>query len=193
MNASQPLAPAQQLSLPVEGMHCASCVGRVESALAKVPGVKQVAVNLATERADIELNETIDPTALVNAVKKIGFDVPLKNIELAIDGMHCASCVGRVERTLKAVPGVTDAAVNLATERASVDGVADVDALIAAIQKTGFGARSLDHAGPDHSSETASKKDVEQAELKRDLILALQPRSWLPTRSSSRADYLFTR
>lgn len=173
MNASHPLAPAQRLSLPIEGMHCASCVGRVESALSKVPGVKQVAVNLATERADIELNETMDPTALVAAVKKIGFDVPLKNTELAIEGMHCASCVGRVERALKAVPGVTDATVNLATERASVDGVAKVDALVAAIQKTGFGTRSLDDAGVDHSSEAATKKDVEQAELKRDLILAL--------------------
>lgn len=173
MSVSQQAAPVQRLSLPVEGMHCASCVGRVESVLAKVPGVGRVAVNLATEKADIELNDTVDPAALVAAVKKIGFDVPVQHIELAIDGMHCASCVGRVERVLKAVPGVAGASVNLATERANVEGVANTDTLIAAVQKIGFDAHIADAATPDDNLIAATKKDAEQAELKRDLIIAL--------------------
>lgn len=45
-------APNSRLSLPIEGMTCASCVGRVERALTAVPGVQTAAVNLATERAD---------------------------------------------------------------------------------------------------------------------------------------------
>jgi P-type Cu+ transporter len=44
----------------------------------------------------------------------------VRAVELSIEGMHCASCVGRVERALAAVPGVSAAAVNLATRRATI-------------------------------------------------------------------------
>ena len=119
-------AQAAAISLPIEGMTCASCVGRVEAALAKVEGVASVSVNLATERADIRLNRPVDRMELIQAIEKVGYDVPQGTIELAIGGMTCASCVGRVEKALKAVPGVTEAVVNLATERATVRGVASV-------------------------------------------------------------------
>merc|ERR1712000_435269 len=65
-----------QVSLPIEGMTCASCVGRVEAALAKVEGVQSVSVNLATERADIRLNTLVNRMALVEAVEKVGYEVP---------------------------------------------------------------------------------------------------------------------
>ena len=102
-------ATAAAISLPIEGMTCASCVGRVEAALAKVPGVDSVSVNLATERADIRLASPVDRIALIQAVEKVGYDVPAGTVELAVEGMTCASCVGRVEKALKAVPGVTEA------------------------------------------------------------------------------------
>jgi len=95
------------ISLPIEGMTCASCVGRVEAALAKVPGVDSVSVNLATERANIRFAGPVDRMALIQAVEKVGYDVPAGTVELAVEGMTCASCVGRVEKALKAVPGVT--------------------------------------------------------------------------------------
>ena len=66
---------------------------------------------------------------------------PSGPFDLTVEGMHCASCVGRVERALKAVPGVEDAAVNLAAERATVTGRADPAALVAAIEGAGFSAR----------------------------------------------------
>src|SRR5437667_73620 len=113
------------ISLPIEGMTCASCVARIERSLSKVEGVQSVSVNLATERADIRANAAVDRKALVRAVEAAGYSVPsVAGIELAVEGMTCASCVGRVERALKAVPGVTEAIVNLATERASVRGAA---------------------------------------------------------------------
>jgi Cu+-exporting ATPase len=61
-----------------------------------------------------------------------------------IAGMTCASCVARVEKALKAVPGVRDATVNLATEKASVAGTGALDAtaLIAAVEKAGYEARA---------------------------------------------------
>ncbi|HHL2446830.1 TPA: heavy metal translocating P-type ATPase [Pseudomonas aeruginosa] len=164
-------AQAAAISLPIEGMTCASCVGRVEAALAKVEGVASVSVNLATERADIRLNRPVDRMALIQAIEKVGYDVPQGTIELAIGGMTCASCVGRVEKALKAVPGVTEAVGNLATERATVRGVAAVADLIAAIEKVGYEANPVD-TGAQADEEAAEKKDAERAELKRDLTLA---------------------
>ncbi|EML7992076.1 copper-translocating P-type ATPase, partial [Stenotrophomonas maltophilia] len=164
-------ATAAAISLPIEGMTCASCVGRVEAALAKVPGVDSVSVNLANERADIRLAGPVDRIALIQAVEKVGYDVPAGTVELAVEGMTCASCVGRVEKALKAVPGVTEATVNLATERATVRGVAAVADLIAAIEKVGYEANPVD-TGAQADEEAAEKKDAERAELKRDLTLA---------------------
>ena len=118
-----------RIVLDVEGMTCASCVGRVERALQAVTGVRGASVNLATERAEIT-GLDLDRAALVKAVEGVGYDVASPPVDLAIDGMTCASCVARVERALKAVPGVTGATVNLATERAHVIGQADAVALI---------------------------------------------------------------
>ena len=92
-------------------------------------------------------------------------------LTLPVEGMTCASCVGRVEKALKAVPGVTEATVNLATERATVRGVAAVADLIAAIEKVGYEANPVD-TGAQADEEAAEKKDAERAELKRDLTLA---------------------
>lgn len=161
------------ISLPIEGMTCASCVGRVERALNKVPGVGAVSVNLATERADITADGPVVRKALVEAIESAGYSVPSAPVELSVQGMTCASCVGRVERALKAVPGVTEASVNLATERATVRGAADAAALIAAIAGAGYEAKLVEAAtGSDTDDEAGERKDMERRALKRDLILA---------------------
>ena len=103
-------------------------------------------------------------------------------IELAIEGMTCASCVGRVERVLCKVPGVQSAAVNLATERAQVlpdphapDGQAlDPAALVAAVQRAGYEAHAIDTAVPAHAAddESSHRRDAEINSLRRELTLA---------------------
>ena len=91
--------------LMIEGMTCASCVGRVERALKAIPGVSQASVNLATERASVQTDGSVPREALVQAIHKAGYEVTAPAAqELLIEGMTCASCVGRVERALKAVP-----------------------------------------------------------------------------------------
>ena len=159
------------LSLPVEGMTCASCVGRVERALANVPGVSSVNVNLATEKAEVSSDAPMDKSALVAAIEKVGYTVPAKTVSIAIEGMTCASCVARVERALEAVPGVTSAMVNLATERATVTGSADAAALVQAIEKTGYDARLVENTGAEDDA-LASRKEAEEALLRRDLTVA---------------------
>ncbi|WP_198151094.1 heavy metal translocating P-type ATPase [Hyphomicrobium sulfonivorans] len=153
-------------------MTCASCVARVEKALGKVDGVSAVSVNLATERADLRTSGAVNRNELVQAVQAAGYDVLANSVELAIEGMTCASCVGRVEKALKAVPGVTDAAVNLATERASVRGTDDITALIDAVASAGYTARQIGGNIGAEDDEAAERKEAERVELKRDLIIA---------------------
>ena len=162
------------LTLPIEGMTCASCVGRVERALKEVPGVSDAVVNLATERAAITGKAALDRPRLVAAIENAGYGVPAPSgaVELSVRGMTCASCVGRVERALRAVPGVSDAAVNLATERATVQGSADTASLIAAIADAGYEAAPVGQGQAERQS-TDQRKDAEERALRRDFILAL--------------------
>lgn len=136
-------APASDLRLPIEGMSCASCAGRVERALRQLPGVEDVAVNLATETADVRGSGLPATADLVRTIEAAGYRVGTDETELTLEGMTCASCAGRVERALGQVPGVVEATVNLATERARVQtaGPADPGRLIAAVAAAGYTAR----------------------------------------------------
>ncbi|MBK7460122.1 MAG: copper-translocating P-type ATPase [Betaproteobacteria bacterium] len=131
-----------EVRLQVGGMTCASCVRRVEKALATVPGVAAVSVNLATEQATVLAGPEVTAPALAAAVRRAGYEVPLATATLRVEDMTCASCVGRVEKALLKVPGVTAVSVNLATERATVERLASVpvSALVAAVGKAGYAA-----------------------------------------------------
>lgn len=142
--------PPNALHIPIEGMTCASCAGRVERALRKVPGVADVQVNLATETASVSTNSPAPAlTTLINAVVQAGYQVPTGQADWHIDGMSCASCVGRVEKALLAVPGVSTATVNLATEQAHVQWVGHQApmGIEAAVESAGYQARPVVAAG----------------------------------------------
>jgi len=135
------------LSLPVEGMTCATCATRIERVIHKLPGIESASVNLATEQADVAFQEgALGITDIAQAITKAGFKVPPTSHQLAITGMTCASCVGRVEKSLGKVDGVISAVVNLATEQATVQietGRASIADLIRAVEKTGYGAEAV--------------------------------------------------
>ncbi|MFZ7095952.1 heavy metal translocating P-type ATPase [Luteimonas dalianensis] len=162
------------VTLPVEGMHCASCIGRIEAALGAVEGVADASANLATGRVQVSAQPgaNVDQAALVGAIEKAGYRVSAGTTELAVTGMTCASCVGRVERALQAVPGVESAAVNLATERATVRGTAGAGALVDAIASAGYRASPIDAGAPATDDEAAARRDAERRALGRDVLLA---------------------
>lgn len=162
---------AQTVVLPIEGMTCASCVARVERALQAVPGVSQAHVNLATEKAEVRFSNPVTYDLLVRTVENTGYGVPLANTELSIEGMTCASCVGRVERALAGVKGVRSAHVNLATERATVEGTASPEDLVKAVENAGYDAALIGDTGAAEA-EASARKDAERAGLKRDLLVA---------------------
>ncbi len=162
-------AQADRFDLAVSGMSCAGCVRRVERAIAAVPGVAAVSVNLASERAAITPGDGFDAGRVVDALALAGYPALTETLDLAIAGMTCASCAGRVERALLGVPGVRAASINLATEQARVQvlaGAASPGDLAAAVRRAGYGAAlpeaGMADAGP---AEAAARRDGVMAAL----------------------------
>lgn len=172
-NLSQ--SSANRLSLPVEGMTCASCVGRVERALKAVDNIDTAVVNLATERADITFKEHVDVDAAIRAIESSGYKVREEITELAIEEMTCASCVGRVEKALTQIPGVIEASVNLATERARIrhlSGAVTVADLEAAVVQAGYKPRRLSDASTNVNEQADERREQEERSLRRSLFTA---------------------
>ncbi|MFO7543449.1 MAG: heavy metal translocating P-type ATPase [Thiobacillus sp.] len=138
---------SSSLAVAIEGMTCASCSARLEKVLKQIDGVTDATVNLATETATI--TGLADVATLQRAIEKAGFSMPTESFTLAITGMTCASCSARAEKALNKVAGVLDATINLATEQATVTVArgTSVAALIAAVERTGFGAQLPQSAG----------------------------------------------
>ena len=155
------------LTFGVEGMSCASCVGRVERALIAIPGVTDAQVNLANETAALNHDGSVTANQVASKLDMAGYPARLDETALQIDDMSCASCVGRVERALAAVPGVVSAHVNLASGRADIrhSGV-DPASLARIVTEAGYPAR------PVGDSQTTDSRGAEIASLRRDLVLA---------------------
>ncbi len=168
-----------EISFPVEGMFCASCVSRVERKLLKVPGVKSANVNLATEQATVSYEpDTATIAHLHDAVESAGYSVPASEITLDIDGMFCASCVQRVERKLQKTPGVESAPVNLATEQATVrfdPAQASVADLITAVESAGYSAsvHSSEQSLSDEADALTTRHLAEMRDLKIKSIVSI--------------------
>ena len=147
----------RKVVIPVEGMTCASCVAHVESALKGVPGVSSAQVNLATEKASVDLGPEVVPLeALVEAVHGAGYSVGVEKTDLKIGGMTCAGCVSNVERALGRVPGVLSVNVNLATEKGTVEyiqGVAFLSDFRAAADGAGYTVEDPDDEDPSLDKE----------------------------------------
>ncbi len=169
--AAETLADTRQhIRLPISGMTCATCAGRVEAALNAIPGVSAT-VNLADEQADLRFDASrTSPAELSRAVEAAGYDIRPDRRDLAISGMTCATCAGRVEHALAAVPGVLHAEVNLATQRATVQGLGGLlrpATLIEAVRDAGYDATLL-------TGDAAQQRAAEQADAARLRHLLLQ-------------------
>ena len=159
-------------TLQVAGMSCASCVGRVENALRNVQTATDVSVNLATETASLRLADPDHLADAVSALDDLGYPAQRSKTTLNIASMSCASCVGRVDKALAAVPGVQSVAVNLAAETATVsylEGVVTQADLIVAATESGYPASV---ATADASQSRAERKAEEADRLFRRMLLA---------------------
>lgn len=163
------------LHLQLTGMSCASCVARIEKAIGNLPGVITAKVNFATERADVVFHSPADTISLVQAIEDAGYGAATESVELALEGMSCASCVGRIENALKTTFGVVDASVNLASEKAYVRFLADsvsAEELVSAVEKAGYRATYLGLSGNAEPHDAQARRDAETRQLGRLALLA---------------------
>ena len=180
---ARPLAPATQLArLRVSGMTCSSCSAAVESALAATPGVEHAVVSLVLGHARVAFApELTSPEALVLAVTEAGFEAHLlgsgdaAEATLEVGGMTGAACAAAAEAALRALPGVTEACVDLAAARAEVrfdpDQVGPRQ-MIQALSEAGYEARpGGDGGGPGRDG--AAVRDRERAFWRRKFLLSL--------------------
>ncbi|WP_373962540.1 copper-exporting P-type ATPase CopA [Kosakonia sacchari] len=160
------------IALDLDGLSCGHCVKRVKESLEKRPDVEQADVTI--ERAEVTgsasadaLIETIKEAgygaslshpkakplaesslpseALTAATPELPAASELDDSQqLLINGMSCASCVSRVQKALQAVPGVTQARVNLAERTALVMGSAPAAELVSAVENAGYGAEAIE-------------------------------------------------
>ena len=166
------MIPQSTISLSIEGMTCASCVGRVERMLAARAGVSNVAVNLATETAQLTLSNASDLAGAADALKELGYPARQGDVTLSVRSMSCASCVGRLNLALTAVLGVLNVNVNLATETAKitfVEGVTDAAALARVATNAGYPSAV---AQSTVAEDRVARKEDEAKHLGRRVTLA---------------------
>ena len=159
-----------RIGIPVTGMSCAACARRVEKALSKTAGISGTNVNFAMGRATVEYDPgALDLGEVIGAVEGAGYGVEVREASLGVSGMTCASCVGRVERALKKVPGVLNANANLATGRVSVrylPGMTEMRGLERAVEGAGYGVVR------EEEEPAEDAREREYGELRRRFLVA---------------------
>jgi len=150
------------VTIPVTGMTCANCALNIERVVKKLPGVTESNVNFATEQAAISFDPgQLHVQDLVTGIHDAGYGVPKATVEFPVTGMSCANCAMAIERAVKKVPGVLQGSVNFAAERALVEyipNVTDIDAIITAIEKAGYGAIRPDVLDEQEDAEAAARR-----------------------------------
>lgn len=166
------MSTQNQISLSIEGMSCASCVGRVDRGLTALDGITDVAVNLANETAQFDYANSDALQSAVQKLDDLGYPARVADVTLSIESMSCASCVGRVDHALAALPGVIEVNVNLASETARVrylEGAIEPSDLMRAAAEAGYPAKLAE--GSTTQTQSA-RKDEEARTLRRRVGLA---------------------
>lgn len=156
MNIHNEDKKVSRVIIPVEGMTCATCASTIEKSLCSLSGVKNAAVNFASEKTTIDYDpDKIDLGEITRSIDELGYKAIINKSIYPVSGMTCASCVARVERALKAVPGVVSVSVNLASEKATVEYTTETD--------PGALHRAVADAGYELGNEAEAPDVLEQA------------------------------
>ena len=152
-----------RITLPVEGMHCASCVASVEKGLGAAAGVSAVSVNLATRKATLDWDGR-DPTLapLIEAVRHAGYDVPTETLTAPVEGLRFVPNVDRLEADVRALPGVHAVTANRAAEQLRVTfvpGVTDAHHIAEAVALSGL-KLDISTADPLERERAAEAREI---------------------------------
>lgn len=162
----------KRIDIPITGMTCAACATAVEKTIKGIEGVEDVTVNFASEKATVLTEKPLDVRGIAEAVKSEGYGVLINKIDFAVKGMTCAACVAAVERALKAIDGVMNATVNLASEKASVEYIPTLVSFTdfkRVIAESGYNAEEITEEYIDKEREL---REREFRELKKRFIIS---------------------
>ncbi|MGH2079061.1 heavy metal translocating P-type ATPase [Aerococcus urinaeequi] len=152
----------------IEGMTCASCAQTIEKATSKLPGVKAANVNLATEKMTIQFNElSLTEADIQKAVADAGYTAKPNTLQKTfnIEGMTCSSCAQTIEKATQKLAGVNNSAVNLATEKMTVQydpTVLNVSDITKAVTDAGYEA----HEEVDSAAAVDLDREKKQQHIK---------------------------
>ncbi len=159
---------AENLTFPLRGLTCASCVRRAEAALLAVDGVDVAEVNFPRQTASVR-GSGFNSADIMTALESAGYPADPDVVQLTVEGMHCASCVGRIEGAIGALPGVVNASANLATgtvQVAYLPGGATPSDMARTLSELGYTADTGSQEAP------LTRRSREAFGLRRDLIVA---------------------
>lgn len=153
----------ESITLPIAGMTCSHCAERLEKELEALAGVEKAVVNYSSGAAIVRYSPTeFDAGSLLDLIQKEGFEAGVATARLGIRGMHCASCVAKIESALKVTPGVTSAVVNVATESAHVEympSFTEIENLEKAVESAGYRTGNAPGEEPEDREQAARKKE----------------------------------
>jgi Cu+-exporting ATPase len=167
--------PKKNVTLPVTGMTCANCALNIERNVKKLPGVKEMNVSFATEQASVAFDtDQLQINDVVDKIHDAGYGVATATVEFPVTGMTCTNCAMTIERTLKKkVPGVLNASVNFASERARVEyipSLTTIDRMIDAIEEAGYGAIRPDEILDEEDAELAARNAEIQNQTRKFVV-----------------------
>jgi Cu+-exporting ATPase len=185
-----PAGRLERIDLPLVGMTCASCAQTIQKSLSELKGVNKTSVNLATSKATVSYDpQQAKVGDFISAIRKSGYDVGMVSVELPIQGIDCASCVQKIEKALLETGGVTNAVVNLATEKAKVEYVPEqtnLSEIKKAIESTGYKVIETDTGEVEDYEKLIREKEYKKLKRKFifgliiSLIILIGSLEWLP-------------
>ena len=142
------MAKLKEMDVPIEGMHCASCVLSVNKTFEREEGVESVDADLASNKLHITVNpKKMTYDEMDSIVRNLGFELHSDEVTLRIDGMHCASCTMNVENFLIRLDGIFDVKADLTSGTARVrydKSKVTIDDMEAVIKNLGFELLGID-------------------------------------------------
>jgi Cu+-exporting ATPase len=179
MGKTNTVGMMQTIDLPIAGMTCANCANTVERTLKRTTGVANAAVNYANERAVVEFDPSVvKPAEMIERVRKAGYDVTLAQTELPLLGMTCTNCANAIQRSLRKLPGISEANVNYASERASiayVPGAVSIADMVTAVRKAGYDVPTAQTSATEQSASDieSAAREAEIEDRKSRMIFGL--------------------
>jgi len=156
----------QKAEIKISGMHCATCAVNIEESLAGLSDVTKAQVNFGTDTAHVEYDPSkVSLATLEKTVKEVGYDVVNSQVTIKVGGMMCATCVETIETSLKELPGIVSATVNLGTEKAYVmynPSVSGIDDMKKAIEEAGYQYLGISGEVSEEAEKIARDKDLHE-------------------------------